>query len=562
MKSQLWKLLYAMVTLAVLLPSLAACGTPQPVAPTHGPTEPTTISSPAPPAATPVPPTAAPEGPTVGGTLTYALNAEPQTLDAHGTFTEAASEVMSFIGGTLVAKDVNGEYVPYLAESWEISDDGLIWDFTLKKGVKFHNGAPLTAHDWVWTFDRALEQAGLIAPMIASIDSVEALDDYTLRLHLKQPFFPLLNSLAYHALMPLSKAAVEESGEQYGRQPISVGPYMFKEWITGEKIVLERNPDCEWGPPFAHQGPYYIDTIEFLILPEYDTVIAGLEAGEIDYAKIEPLSVQRIKDSGRFQVFDLVKQGMEPQLIMNVSKPPFTDVRVRQAFNLAVDREALLKLVESGYGEVQYGPLSSSMAGYWAGVEESGYRFDLARAKTLMEEAGYTVGDNGMLEKDGQPLRIVMSAPANISSQVKVAEVLQEQYEQLGVEIEMQVLEYATLWDALVAGDFVATIQGYSYPEADIMAIWFHSSYGPNFPKGQDVELDSLLEATRTATDSATRQEALTEVQKHIVEQAYAVPLYAPSIFVAVSNRVEGVNFYPYHNLVWVRFDDAYVAGQ
>jgi len=469
---------------------------------------------------------------------------------------------MSFIGATLVAKDAKGEYLPYLAEGWEISDDGLTWDFTIKKGIKFHNGAPLTAQDYAWTFQRALDEAKLIKPMIASISSAEALDDYTLRLNLKQPFFPLLNSLAYHALMPLSKAAVEEAGEQYGRQPISVGPYKFKEWKTGEKIVLERNPDFNWGPPFAHQGPYYIDTVEFLIIPEYDTMIAGLEAGEIDYAKIDPLSVERIKGSGHFQVFEMVSQGMEPHLIINVSKPPFTDIRVRQAFNLAVDREALIQLVESGYGEVQYGPLSSSMSGYWPGVEEIGYKYDLARAKALMEEAGYRVGDDGMLEKDGEPLKVVVLAPANIPSQVKVAEVLKEQYKALGVEVEIQVLEYASMMDSVISGNFVAAVQGYTYPEADILVIWFHSSFGPNFPKAQDPELDKLLEASRTATDSATRQEALIEAQKYIIEQAYAVSLYAPKTFTVLSNRIKSATFSPYYNLVWVRFNDAYVAGE
>ncbi len=143
-----------------------------------------------------------------------------------------------------------------------------------------------------------------------------------------------------------------------------------------------------------------------------------------------------------------------------------------------------------------------------------------------------------------------------------MAEVLKEQYKALGVEVEIQVLEYASMMDSVISGNFVAAVQGYTYPEADILVIWFHSSFGPNFPKAQDPELDKLLEASRTATDSATRQEALIEAQKYIVEQAYAVPLYAPKTFTVLSNRIKGATFSPYYNLVWVRFNDAYVAGE
>src|SRR5512133_2522456 len=162
----------------------------------------------------------------------------------------------------------------------------LTWTFQLKEGVKFHDGALLTAHDFVWMFNRAMQMDPAVSfagAFLGPIQSVDAPDDYTLRLVLREPFFPLLFNLSTAWTQPLEQAAVEKWGQAYGKHPIGVGPLKFKEWKPGEKIVFERNPDFNWAPDFTYPGPWYFDNMEFRIIPDYGTAIAGLEAGVVDY---------------------------------------------------------------------------------------------------------------------------------------------------------------------------------------------------------------------------------------------------------------------------------------
>jgi peptide/nickel transport system substrate-binding protein len=362
--------------------------------------------------------------------------------------------------------------------------------------------------------------------------------------------------------MPVSPAAVEQWGDEYGRHPVSVGPYKFKEWNTGEKIVMERNPDFDWGPDYAHEGAWYVENIEFRIILEYSTIIAGLEAGEVDYAELQPKDVERIRETGQFQIFEPLLKGMQPYVSLNVSKPPFDDVRVRQAFNLAVNKDALIKAVARGQAIPQYGPMSPSVTGYWKGVEYVGYDYNLEKAKALMVEAGYTYNADGMLEKDGQPFKLTLKTRSALEDLVKTAEILQEQYKALGVEIEIEQQEYGVNVMDVVMGEYEASVFRYLYPEADILYIAFHSNMMDimNLPRVADPELDDILNKTRTTTDPEKRQEWVNEAQRRIVEQAYVVPIYTPKNFVALSNRVKDAVFSLPNG--YLHFDDAYIAAE
>jgi peptide/nickel transport system substrate-binding protein len=509
---------------------------------------------------------AAAQGPTVGGTLVWALSGEPDSLDAQNTTSAVSDTVMPFIGAALVTKNPEGKYVGYLAESWETSEDGLVWDFKLKQGITFHNGDPFTAHDYAWTLQRALNPevaTGAAGQILGTVTSVEALDDYTLRLNLSEPFFPILESLTSAGyLMPLSQRAVEEAGDEYGRHPVSVGPYRFKEWQTGEKIVLERNPDFNWGPAFAHQGPWYIENLEFRIVPEYATVVAALEAEEIDYGDLQPKDVSRIQDTGQFQIFEPLLKGLQPYVSLNVSQPPFDDIRVRKAFNLAVDKEAMIKTVARGQGIPQYGPMSPSVTGYWPGVEYIGYHYDLEQAKALMEEAGYTYNADGMLEKDGQPFHITLKTRSGMEDLVKTAEVLQAQYKELGVDVSIEQQEYGVNVADVVSGNYEASVFRYLYNEADILWLAFHSKMMDvmNLPRVTDPKLDELLDRTRTTVDPEARQEAVDEAQRYIVEQALIVPIYTPKNFIALNTRVKDALFSEPNG--YIHWDDAYISTE
>jgi peptide/nickel transport system substrate-binding protein len=537
------KRLNSLLSLLAIAAMVAACGGP---ATTPPPTaEPIVEPSAVPDTPVPAPSTPEPEkGPTVGGSLVWALPGEPDTLDMHNTASGASWRVMYNVGCSLVARDPDGNAVPYVAEKWEVSDDGLAWTFTLRDDITFHDGTALTADDVVWTYQRAVspDVHGGTASLLGPIQSFEAVDDYTLRIHLAIPYFPLLTSLAEPSyMMIMSPEAVEAAGEAYGRNPVGCGPYKFKEWVTGDRIVLERNPDFNWGPAFAHEGPWYINEIEFRIIPESATQVAGLEAGELDAAVIDANDVKLLEETGRFTIHETLAPGAAPYLQYNVTAAPFDDVRVRQAINLAVDREVLVKVVTQGNAVVQYGPMSSATVGYWPEIEDLGYHYNLDKAKALMEEAGFTYNAEGMLEKDGAPFAVTLKT-LSVPVLGKSAEVLQAQFKALGIQVELEQVEPGVLMGDMLGGNYQMGMLTFGWPEADILYLMFHSSGigSLNFGLVQDPELDALLEKTRSTTDPELRQQLVNDAQKYIVEKAYMVSLFATKIFLAVSNRVEG----------------------
>lgn len=530
------KTLYSLFSLLMVASLLGACSSATP-----------TPSAPENPTAMPVAATNTPEpatGPTPGGTLIWAIPGEPDTLDMQNTASGASWRVMYNVGCSLVARAPDGSAVPYVAKDWKVSDDGLAWTFTLRDDITFHDGTTLTAEDVVWTYQRATspDVHGATASLMGPIQSFEAVDSVTFIIHLAKPYFPLLTALAEPSyMMIMSPEAVDAAGADYGRSPVGCGPYQFKEWVTGDKIVLERNPDFKWGPSFAHDGPWYFDEIEFRIIPESATQVAGLEAGELDAAVIDSNDVKLLQDTGRFTVYETLAPGAAPYLQYNVTAAPFDDVRVRQAINLAVDRDVLVKVVTQGNAVAQYGPMSSATVGYWPEIEDMGYHYNLDQAKALMLEAGFTYNADGMLEKDGEPFAVSLKT-MGVPLLSKSAEVLQAQFKALGIQVELEQVEPGVLMGDMLSGNYAMGMMTFGWPEADILYMMFHSSGigALNFGLVKDAELDALLEKTRAETDPAVRQQLVNDAQQYLVEHAYMAPLFATKVFLAVSNRVEG----------------------
>ena len=509
--------------------------------------------------------TPTPETATVGGRMVVALGSF-DTLDPHMSGDGGPMTVHALLGATLLAKDLEGNYVPYLAESWQQSDDGMQWTFQLRDDVTFHDGTPLTAHDYVYAINRlrAPETAAPQAGRVAAVGEVVALDDYTLQITLATSYPILPEQLSNTAVVqPLLQSFVEGSEDPFGRDFVGVGPYMLKEYVPGDRVVIERNPNFAWGPPVGeNRGPYYIQEIEFRFLPEAATIIAGLEVGEIDHAFIGTEDRALIEDTANFQIIEVIHQGMNPSVHMNLSNPIFQDLAVRQALNYAVDRQLLVAVVAQGAAVPQYGVLSPPMVDYWAGVEYVGYHYDQDKAKALLQEAGYTYNNDGMLEKDGQPLNLTMKT---VSAWTKLAEVLQEQYKAVGIGIEIVIEEPGVNLGSLIGGNYELLVSGYTASESDVLYRWFHATRpgALNMSKHSDAELDRLLDLTRSTGDMAERRQFVHDVQRHMAETAHVVPLYASVQSYAISNRI--VNFHPFPIdllVLKIKLNDAFVKGQ
>ena len=485
----------------------------------------------------------------IGGTLVYAINMEPDTLDPHKTYSGASNTVLANIGASLVWLDENGEYIPYLAESWSASDDGLSWMFNLRQDVYFHNGTPLTAHDYAWTFNRAVdpETASPVAgTLLGDVNSIEAVDDYTLQINLNTPNFSLLfglSSIGY--VQPLSQQYFEEVGaDEFANNPVGVGPFKFKEWHIGENIILERNPDFNWGPAcFESSGPINIETLEYRVLTEYSTTLAGLEAGELDYSELETRDLKRLLETDEFFSFASPVQGINPFVLMNVEQTPFDAANIRKAFNLAIDRESIIQIVYQEGASIQYGPISESVAGYWEGVKKIGYDYDPETALSLLQDDGYELNSDGFLEKDGQLLELELKVDQE-DSWIKIAQLVQEQLKKVGVKITIVQMDINTLMGVCASGEYRLAIFGYGYGEADLLYYIFHSSMigALNLSRVSNPDLDLLLEQSRTEIDPETRQEVVNQIQQIVVEEAYVLPLITPMASSVLNNRVQGAN--------------------
>ena len=488
-------------------------------------------------------------GPTVGGTVVMNFEVEVDTLDISKTF--SSMSILDYLGASLTSLDPETrEVVPYLAEDWTISDDGLTYEFTLRDDVTFHNGAPLTAEDYVWTIQRMMDpeigsNCGYL--IYSAVSEVEAVDEHTLRITLFAPNYYFIYKTAFGSCaMPMSKAYAEEVGDEgLASNPIGVGPFRFVSWEPGIKVVMERNPDFTWGPSYTHGGPPYIETLEIRGIVDHATRLAAIEAGEIDLTEITYEDVERVKSIGSYQVPEFLPGSGADSVFMNVSKPPFDDIRVRQAMNLAIDRELLIKVMFAGDAKTMREILSPPTIGYCDEAAELGYGYDLEKAKELLAEAGYTPGADGMLEKDGEPLVLVMPVYSWVEKQ---AILVQEQYKALGIQVELEQAEASVAYDQVMGGDFDIFLSGFLNEDASLMEWMFSSNNigAYNFSQLDDSKMDELLTTMLTTTDLETSFRAACDIQVYAVEQAFTVPLYVAKLSTAVSNELKGVLWFRY----------------
>ena len=497
----------------------------------------------------------------MGGTLRIALPADVTSLDLHKTSRgDDALVVGQWFNATLVTQNADGEYIPYLAESWEFSDDGLTWTFHLRDDVMFHNGDPVTAHDFVWTYERALD------PDLASPGAgrrltgmtFEAPDDYTLVFNFPAPAISLLQFMNWGYMAPMSQRAVEELGAEYELNPVGTGPYKVVEVRPGEGVAMERWDEYNWGPEFfdgANTGPYNFDRIEFSILPEEATRIAALESGDIDYVNgiSNPLDVAILEAAG--VTVQQAPFGQVRMIYIQNHVPPFDDALVRQALNYAVNREEITQIVTDGADQISRGPISPGMLGYDPAIEEQcGYHFDLDRAKELMQEAGYTYGDDGMLiTPDGEPFSLTLIGEP-VDSGTAYMEVLQSMWRELGLDITLESTEPSILYPRLTERDYE---MGYGrrggWTSYDYLYAIYHSSTGRDLPGSMrsavnDPTTDAFLEKNRAlAMDNPDLQDSINELYCHIAEQAYSVwisdGVFRPSIGPRVMGFVAGPAF-------------------
>jgi peptide/nickel transport system substrate-binding protein len=465
--------------------------------------------------------------PTPGGILKVGLQADPTALDPHKQSLTAIWHVIEHIYNGLtriITPDLTIE--PGLAESWEISDDGLTYTFQLREGVTFHDGSPLLASDVKFTFERLVdpETASTSASELASMASIEATDDRTVVITLNAPDAAFLTTLAQPALVIYSEAFVMANNNDVSQVAMGTGPFRFVEYVPNTRIVLEKNPD------YWEEGLPYLDGIEMTIAADDTSRTAAIVSGAVDFVEYVPLrDVDTLQQDQNLTLAGDTNNNIR-FIGFNLTKEPFDNPLVRQAIAAVVDRDAMLGPTVFGHGTPVVGLFVPS---FWAGLDDEVPAPDVERAQALMAEAGLA---------DGFSTTITSWSQYSFLSNAAV--VLQEQLRQIGIEAELNLVENATMFDQVYGEQrsFEIAVTGESaFVDPNTLILQnFKTGESSNFTYYSNEEVDALIEQGIATTDRDERATIYQDMQRILLEDLPWVNLFVANQFEAMKANVKG----------------------
>ncbi len=464
--------------------------------------------------------------------IVYGLTFEPSGFDPHINSSSELGIPLRSVYDTLIYRDpTDGRFVGGLAESWEITSDGLIYTFHLKQGVTFHDDTPFNAQAVAANLDRitspdTLSQKALF--LLGSYERYEVIDDYTIRLILSEPYSPLLDSLSQVYLGIASPTAFNEySTERYQFHQVGTGPFEFVEYLPGDRLVIRRNPDYAWGPAFyTPTVDASVDEVEFRFYSDAAARAIALESGDVQImGELLPTDARALAGEGVFTVSPTAIAGQPLQFMMNTTLYPTNSLSVRRALLFGTNRETIVDTVFQRFSEVAWGPLSANTA-FFTDQVVGAYPYDPTQARTLLEQEGFVDADNnGYYDVGEGDLEITVIAPT-WGMIPEVAQLLTEQWRAIGVRA---VIETAPtrgfVVDAVQEGEY-HLVAFYSFGvDPSILNDYYISSGTLNWMHFENTDLDNLLLDAVRQTDAAARASDYTQAQRLIMEQALILPI-------------------------------------
>ena len=455
----------------------------------------------------------------------------------------ASHDISGLIFNGLLKYDKNLNLVGDLAESWEVSPDGLTITFKLRKGAKWQDGKEFTAEDIMFGYQTIINPNTRTAYSgdFKEVKQATIVDRYSFRVIYQRPFAPGLSS--WGSLVVLPKHILEGQNintSLFSRKPVGTGPYIFKEWKTGEKIVLAANPNYFDGRP-------YIDGFVYRIIPDPATMFLELKAGSLDFMGLSPLQYKRQTETykmGRdFHKYKYLAFAYT-YLGYNLKDWKFQDVRVRQALTYAIDKEEIIQGVLLGLGLIATGPYKPDT--FWYNPKVKNYAYDPEKAKRLLAEVGWTAGRNGILEKNGNPFEFTILTNQGNELRARCAEIIQRRLARVGIKVKIRTVEWAAfIHEFIDKKSFEATILGWTLgQDPDIYDIWHSSKVGPkelNFISYKNREVDQLLEKGRYTFDQKVRKACYDRIQEILAEEQPYTFLYVPYALPIISARFHGI---------------------
>ncbi len=460
-------------------------------------------------------------------------------LSSDGASHDASSQVLNGLVRYNDRIELEGE----LAERFDVSPDGGTITFHLRKNVYWTDGHPFTARDVLFTYRTIVDKntPTPYAEPFLQVRRAEVLDPYTFRVHYDKPYAPALESWGSGILPAHVLEGHDIATHPYGRWPTAgTGPYMLKEWIVGQRMVMERNPNY-W------EGTVWIANQITRIIPDQQTQFLELKTGGLDSMTLTPTQFRFQTGTREFRSHFNKYQWYANTytfLGMNLKDPRFADRRVRQAFAHAIDKEEIIRGVLFGYGK----PISAPYRpGHWVyNPNVRTYAHDPQRALALLKEAGWTRDAAGRQVKDGKPFRFEIITNQGNSSRIRTAEIIQQRLADIGIEVSVRPIEWAAfIKDFISVGRFEAFILGWSMPpDPDQYELWHseHTKPGRLNPIGySNPEVDRLLEAGRRTFDREARKRIYWRFQEIMAEEQPYVFLYVPQALFAIHKRVKGI---------------------
>ncbi len=464
------------------------------------------------------------EEPVYGGSAVVGIQQDIDSLDPHKATAAGTKEVLFNIFEGLVKPDENGNLICAVASDYTISEDGLVYTFTLRDNVKFHNGNAVTAEDVKYSLERA---SGLLdgTPLIATLSTIQAvdiLDEKTVQVTVGSANAELIYSFTA-AIIPAG------SGEEEGADPIGTGPFSFVSYTPQEGIVLAKNEE------YWQEGLPYLDEVTFKIVTSADTALLELQSGSIDiYPYLTDSQSQALRDT--HQVIASPSNVVQA-LFLNNAVEPLNDVRVRQAICYAIDKDAVNGFVGGGSGTVISSAMLPTLKDFYVDLNDVyGNGADVEKAKELLADAGYP---------DGFDLEIAI--PSNYEFHMQTGEVIAEQLQSVGIHATINAVEWSTWLDEIYNGrQYAATISGITCDQTPgYLLNRFQTESPKNFINFQNEEYDKVYLEAQSVQDMAGRAEPYGKLQQILVDEASTAFLQVPANITAISSRLAGYKFYP-----------------
>lgn len=467
--------------------------------------------------------------PVKGGEITVGIAQDlDDSLDPHQTVAAGTREVLFNIFEGLVKPNSDGEMIPAVAEKYTLSEDGTTYTFTLREGVKFHNGQTVTAEDVVYSINRcAAVPEGQEKPLVAAfsaVKSVEALDEKTVAVTIAQRD---LEFISY-----MTAAIIPADYENQDTAPVGTGPFRFVSRTPQQDFVMERFEDY-WG------APAWLDKVTYKICENADALVMNLNGGSIDLCA-HLTSAQASQLNQNFQVLEGTMNLVQAIYLNNQAKP-FDNQMVRQALCYAIDRQGIMDMVADGHGTAVGSSIYPAFTKYFLPELVDKYPHDVAKAKELLAQAGYPDGFD-----------MTISVPNNYQPHMDTAEVVAEQLREAGINVTIQPVEWSTWLDTIYNGrQFQATVVGVDAANMTARAMLerFTSDYGKNFINYNNPAYDALFQQAINAQDEAEQTDLYKQMETMLADTAANVYIQDLCDLVAMRQDLGGLKFYPIYVL-------------